>query len=176
VEMVYLHPQRLPYGGPEWKESLANGRLDVCIAGIRCKVRVDGEIDGHPRFVINVPDNPIEGYPAEVHGKPGFWYPIPEATRIMVEEAAQAALGEVAEKKLERVKRDQALIENELLKVADEMGLIDFDVLHMAAVQQCKVIDTPDGPKVQGVREILEAFRREKPHFFKPRKLEKKAE
>lgn len=170
-EYVYLHPQREPYGGPEWRESLKAGRLDWSIGGRRIPVRQEGEIDGKPRFVCDLDDEKnrkLGRFTVEEEARQHYWYPAAKATEIIVDEAARAALRarDLEALKQPKPRNDKELIDAELERAGEEMGIIDKVALKLVNLSNVRVVDGPDGPIVQGVREAVAALRSEKPHHF----------
>jgi hypothetical protein len=100
MELVYVHPNREPYGHDDWRKMLKEGRLEIFF-GQRCPVRQEGSIDGQPRFVCSVPDV-VDGYRADQHpARPPYWVPTGVVTATMVEQAAQKALAEEREKQIQ---------------------------------------------------------------------------
>src|SRR5947209_4529027 len=149
-EYVFLHPDRKPYGGPEWQQSLKAGRLDVSIAGYHVPVRQEGDIDGKPRFVISLPDenDPMRAARIQNEARSHNWFSASVATAIVVEEAAQKALRdhELALLKQPTVRNDQELIQAELTHVGEALGVIDPEALKLADLRAVCVVDSPDGP------------------------------
>jgi hypothetical protein len=161
MELVYIHPQGLPYGGSDFAKRIKDGTLDVCFAGIRAKVRLEGS-----RFLCSVPDI-IEGHRADIHGAPHGWFPTGVATARLVDDAAQAALRLNAQEAEDRRIRDQGLIEEALVKAADAMGLLDRDDLPLVLRYGVPLVVQENGmPMVQGAEEVMAKFKAAKPHFF----------
>jgi hypothetical protein len=71
-----------------------------------------------------------------------------------------------------RKSADSRIIAAELKSLAREAGLIDVDDLRLIASDQLKLSDTGE---VEGLHEVVESFKTNKPHLFKPREGEAEA-
>jgi hypothetical protein len=133
------------------------------LAGQHYRVRQEGTFEGRPRFVCTLPSHQtvIE------HAAAFEWFPVGQITELMVSEAAKLAIAQQVEQ--ERRRRNEVLIAREKEKVAEELGIIDLQLINMASFGEIQVVEQPNGEfVVAGVREALERLKRESGQYFRP--------